>query len=69
MTTATATETLSHTLHPMPPPQGDSAPLSLADILPKPTPTAPEDEDNWRVLGEINTGIVRDLALRRLRDE
>ena len=28
-----------------------------------------EPLDNWRALGEINTGIVRDLALRRERDE
>ena len=65
MTTATATETLSHTLHPMPPPHGDSAPLSLADILPRPTPTAPEDEDNWRSIGEIKGGIIKRLAIQQ----
>jgi hypothetical protein len=69
MTTATATETLSHTLHPMPPPHGDSAPLSLADIFPKPTPTAPEHRNSMRRFGEIVTPIIQDLALRRLRDE
>ena len=79
MTTSTATETLSHSIflgrdrgltpHQKPTPRGDSAPLTLLDILPDRNPTATEHRDSWRSIGELKDEIIEDLALRRLRDK
>ena len=54
---------------PLPPPHGDSAPLTLLDILPNRSPTATQHRGSMRRFGEIAAPIVQDLALRRLRDE
>ena len=70
MIAATATYTLFHgrdgglSLRPSAPTGGDSAPLTLLDILPDRHPTATEPLDRWRRLGEIKDGIIEDLTIR-----
>ena len=45
-------------------PRGDLAPLTLLDILPDRSPTAPEDRDSWQSLGKIKDGVIENLRTR-----
>ena len=46
-------------------PPGDSAPLSLLDILPAHRRIAAESRDSWQSLKEINAAIIKRLTLQQ----
>ena len=54
----------SRTPRPKPAPRGGTAPLTLDDILPDRTPTAPEDRDSRRSFKEGKDGTIKDPTTR-----
>lgn len=57
----------SRTPDPKPAPRGGPAPLTLDDILPDHSPTAPEGQDSRQSSKEIKDGITNNLSFYRAR--